>query len=65
MHESRNVPAWADDVRFLKNTQYESTEMLLSFLQSSRQWDQSSDGLYMTYSDIVYTRSIAQAHLSL
>jgi len=35
--------------------------MLVSFFQSSREWDLASDGFYMTYSDIVYTQSVARA----
>lgn len=33
--------------------------MLMSFFQSSKTWDRSSDGLYSSYSDIVFADSVA------
>ena len=43
----------------MQNQQYEGTEMLMSFFQSSKTWDRSSDGLYSSYSDIVFADSVA------
>lgn len=47
-------------VDFLHNKRFDSTEMLMSFFQSSQRWDPQSDGLYMTYSDIVFSESVAR-----